>query len=207
MISPRRKGKDIDGHKYWRTEWGAVAFTTPITPNLAVVITAVRPMAAGQWDPTPSGFHLTIFARSYALAYRSATHRCSIQGLSYLRCLCRPYRFVHHFLRANRPCGRKTQRPLTGASTPELQTVDKAPFGEPWVLLVANLMLEIAASSRLRSSPPHDADPVLTSSERVFEIAARVTVLRDGSVVTTRAVTDVNQEQLVNYFQPATDAV
>jgi hypothetical protein len=28
------------------------------------------------------------------------------------------------------------------------------------------LMLEIAASSRLRSSPPHDADPVLTSIER-----------------------------------------
>jgi ABC-type sugar transport system ATPase subunit len=43
--------------------------------------------------------------------------------------------------------------------------------------------------------------------KEVFEIADRVTVLRDGPVVTTRAVTDVNQEQLVNYFQPATDAV
>ena len=43
--------------------------------------------------------------------------------------------------------------------------------------------------------------------KEVFEIADRVTVLRDGSVVTTRAVADVNQEQLVNYFQPATDAV
>ena len=34
--------------------------------------------------------------------------------------------------------------------------------------------------------------------KEVFEIADRVTVLRDGSVVTTRPVTDVNQEQLVN---------
>jgi len=34
--------------------------------------------------------------------------------------------------------------------------------------------------------------------KEVFEIADRVTVLRDGSVVTTRPVVDVNQEQLVN---------
>jgi ribose transport system ATP-binding protein len=34
--------------------------------------------------------------------------------------------------------------------------------------------------------------------KEVFEIADRVTVLRDGSVVTTRPVADVNQEQLVN---------
>ena len=34
--------------------------------------------------------------------------------------------------------------------------------------------------------------------KELFEIADRVTVLRDGSVVTTRPVTDVNQEQLVN---------
>jgi hypothetical protein len=39
---------------------GGFAFTTSIIPNLAAVITAVRPMGAGQWDPTLSGFHLNI---------------------------------------------------------------------------------------------------------------------------------------------------
>jgi ribose transport system ATP-binding protein len=34
----------------------------------------------------------------------------------------------------------------------------------------------------------------------VFEIADRVTVLRDGAVVTTRSVAEVNQEQLVNWM-------
>ena len=60
IIRPRRKGKDTYGHEYWRIALGDVAFTTSITPNPPVVITAVRTMGAGQWEPTPSGFHPTI---------------------------------------------------------------------------------------------------------------------------------------------------